>query len=199
MTSELERLDKEIAETKEALKDVHGTETEVYARIVGYYRAVRNWNKGKAAEFKERKMFKVDEAAECESCRVDTQKELDFESKENEQLQKTSKKRKSEATVPDGLSCDGKEAWNKYKELASGFRAEVYTKKGCPNCPAVLKVLEDVPFKREYIDVGDDAGLKQAAVHGVMASPTVIFYNGDTEVARCHSAGELEEVFKGVR
>jgi anaerobic ribonucleoside-triphosphate reductase len=32
-------------------------ETEVYARIVGYYRAVRNWNAGKKEEYKYRKDF----------------------------------------------------------------------------------------------------------------------------------------------
>ena len=36
---------------------MHGTETEVYARIVGYYRSVRNWNKGKKDEYNQRKMF----------------------------------------------------------------------------------------------------------------------------------------------
>jgi ribonucleoside-triphosphate reductase (formate) len=34
-----------------------GKETEVYARIVGYYRAVRNWNKGKKEEKKHRLDF----------------------------------------------------------------------------------------------------------------------------------------------
>lgn len=38
-------------------------ETEVYARIVGYYRAVRNWNNGKREEFNERKMFAVENCA----------------------------------------------------------------------------------------------------------------------------------------
>ncbi|MFP4522767.1 MAG: ribonucleoside triphosphate reductase, partial [Fibrobacterota bacterium] len=33
-------------------------ETEVYARIVGYYRPVQNWNKGKKQEYKERVNFK---------------------------------------------------------------------------------------------------------------------------------------------
>ena len=47
----IEQVEKEIEETKAALKDVHGTETEVYARIVGYYRAVKHWNKGKRDEF----------------------------------------------------------------------------------------------------------------------------------------------------
>jgi len=32
-------------------------ETEVYSRVVGYLRPVRNWNKGKAEEFKERVEF----------------------------------------------------------------------------------------------------------------------------------------------
>lgn len=32
-------------------------ETEVYSRVVGYLRPTRNWNKGKAEEFKERVEF----------------------------------------------------------------------------------------------------------------------------------------------
>ncbi|MCR4940297.1 MAG: hypothetical protein K5930_09365 [Treponemataceae bacterium] len=47
----------DIARTKEALANVKGTETEVYARIVGYYRSVRNWNKGKRDEYNNRKLF----------------------------------------------------------------------------------------------------------------------------------------------
>jgi anaerobic ribonucleoside-triphosphate reductase len=33
--------------------------TEVYTRIVGYMRPVQNWNKGKATEYKDRKVFKI--------------------------------------------------------------------------------------------------------------------------------------------
>ncbi len=33
-------------------KKICGKETEVYSRIVGYYRPVQQWNKGKQAEFK---------------------------------------------------------------------------------------------------------------------------------------------------
>ena len=32
---------------------------EVYSRIVGYLRPVRNWNKGKRQEFQERTPYKV--------------------------------------------------------------------------------------------------------------------------------------------
>jgi len=59
-TRPLAEIDAEIARTKEALANVKGTETEVYARIVGYYRSVRNWNKGKRDEYDHRKMFVYD-------------------------------------------------------------------------------------------------------------------------------------------
>jgi len=29
--------------------------TEIFSRVVGYYRPVKNWNKGKVEEFQERK------------------------------------------------------------------------------------------------------------------------------------------------
>ena len=36
-----------------------GEETEVWSRIVGYYRPVKNWNNGKQEEFRARKTFAV--------------------------------------------------------------------------------------------------------------------------------------------
>jgi anaerobic ribonucleoside-triphosphate reductase len=32
---------------------------EVYSRVVGYFRPVNQWNKGKREEFSERKQFKL--------------------------------------------------------------------------------------------------------------------------------------------
>ena len=37
-----------------------GKETEVYSRITGYYRPLRNWNDGKAQEYKERREYRVE-------------------------------------------------------------------------------------------------------------------------------------------
>ena len=36
-----------------------GNETEVYSRITGYYRPVKNWNDGKTQEFKDRKVYDI--------------------------------------------------------------------------------------------------------------------------------------------
>ncbi|MEG1528263.1 MAG: ribonucleoside triphosphate reductase [Clostridia bacterium] len=37
-----------------------GRETEVYSRITGYYRPVKNWNDGKREEFRQRKVYDID-------------------------------------------------------------------------------------------------------------------------------------------
>ena len=55
-------INKEIADLKAQLKNVKGTETEVYTRIVGYYRVIKHWNEGKAQEYKERKLFNVNKS-----------------------------------------------------------------------------------------------------------------------------------------
>jgi ribonucleoside-triphosphate reductase len=40
-----------------------GKETEVFSRIVGYFRPVRNWNLGKKEEFKDRVEYREEKAA----------------------------------------------------------------------------------------------------------------------------------------
>ena len=52
-----EQIALKIANLESELVNIHGTECEVYARIVGYYRSVKNWNAGKAEEYKHRLNF----------------------------------------------------------------------------------------------------------------------------------------------
>ena len=56
----LEAIESDLAAAREALSSVEGTPAEVYSRIVGYYRSVRNWNKGKREEFGERRLYRID-------------------------------------------------------------------------------------------------------------------------------------------
>ena len=39
-----------------------GKETEIYSRITGYYRPVKNWNAGKTEEFKQRKTYDLNKS-----------------------------------------------------------------------------------------------------------------------------------------
>lgn len=53
-----ESIDKEKEEVKSL---VFAVRSEVYSRIVGYYRPVEDWNDGKKEEFKERKYLSYGE------------------------------------------------------------------------------------------------------------------------------------------
>ncbi len=56
---QVDDINAEIARLEALIPTVQGRKTEVYSRIVGYYRAVDNWNVGKHQEFEERKTFDV--------------------------------------------------------------------------------------------------------------------------------------------
>jgi hypothetical protein len=58
----LEDIERDLAEAREALSSVEGTPAEVYSRIVGYYRSVRNWNRGKREEYGERQLYRVNQS-----------------------------------------------------------------------------------------------------------------------------------------
>ncbi|MCL2792205.1 MAG: thiol reductase thioredoxin [Spirochaetaceae bacterium] len=53
----VKKIEDEINLLEKELSEVKGRETEVYTRIVGYYRAVKNWNKGKREEYNHRVCF----------------------------------------------------------------------------------------------------------------------------------------------
>lgn len=38
-----------------------GIPTEIYSRVVGYFRPVAQWNKGKQQEFEDREYLKIEE------------------------------------------------------------------------------------------------------------------------------------------
>lgn len=46
----VKEIDLQLKDLYEQLKNVKGTKTEVYTRIVGYYRNMRDWNLGKKEE-----------------------------------------------------------------------------------------------------------------------------------------------------
>lgn len=172
----LEQVEKEISETKAALENVHGTETEVYARIVGYYRAVNHWNLGKRDEFDQRKMFTLEASNKHDLSQINLN--CDSDKKTSEKNTKTEVEPISDTT---------------------STTYEMFTRKTCPNCPPVKDFMSKLEMPGRSIDVDTPEGLSEAAEKGIFASPTVIFYNeSGVETARCHNVEELEAVFNTV-
>ncbi|MCK4420742.1 hypothetical protein KAW18_10285 [candidate division WOR-3 bacterium] len=48
------------------VKKVLAVRTEVYSRIVGYYRPIQDWNKGKREEFRQRHYLKIGDDKESD-------------------------------------------------------------------------------------------------------------------------------------
>ena len=168
----LEQIEQEIAETKAALNDVHGTETEVYARIVGYYRAVKHWNKGKRDEFDQRKLFSLEETKDFDLTIANIKNNVE---------------KKEEVKTVEVIAD------------SNSVTYELYTRQTCPNCPPVKDFMSNLEMPGRSIDVDTEEGLAEAAQKGIFASPTVIFYNKEgIETARCHNVEELEAVFNKI-
>ncbi len=71
------KIDDKIEALERQLLSVKGRETEKYARIVGYYRAVKNWNKGKKEEYKFRQNYIKTEFDESKNGTVEIRKNSD--------------------------------------------------------------------------------------------------------------------------
>lgn len=60
-----QEVEKELEDARAELQNVKGRPTEVYTRIVGFYRSVLRWNAGKADEYGQRKEFLLPSSCAC--------------------------------------------------------------------------------------------------------------------------------------
>ena len=54
---EIKKQNEKVASKKVRVKVIM---PEIYSRVVGYFRPVQNWNRGKQKEFQERRYLKID-------------------------------------------------------------------------------------------------------------------------------------------
>ena len=108
-----------------------GERCEVYSRITGYYRPVRNWNDGKAQEYKERKLYDIEHS-----------------------VMKNSHARNTENTENAPCECANTAADRKAKVL-------LFTTKTCPNCRVAANMLEKSGIGYNKIDAEKNAKLTE--------------------------------------
>jgi len=157
-------INKELEALRHQLENNKGTTTEVYSRIVGYYRSVRNWNKGKREEYNFRTpflqpRFSHDAAAALESAVHQPHEE----------------------GAPQG------ELFGEAGKYLYFFRQT------CPNCPPVKSFLDGLDQEGTAIDVDTPEGLEAASRWGVYAAPTAVFLNPQgEELFRSSRVDELQ-------
>ena len=141
-----------------------GEETEVYSRITGYYRPVKNWNDGKAQEFKERKVYTLSDA-------VRSVVHKDKEDALNYEYHISDSRRKIQAKPV-------KKGESQIREMAEdGMKAILFTTKTCPNCRIATKSLEKAHISYELVDAEENEELVKK--YGVMQAPTLVVVDGD--------------------
>ena len=139
-----------------------GKETEVYSRITGYYRPVKNWNAGKTAEFKQRTDYNlahsrdmglnsdmpiapikpVQDEEECESCAIPSSTAPAVETPATE-------------NTTEGII--------------------LVTTHTCPKCKALKAELDSKGIIYNEIYADEPEGRIFAEENGIMAAPTAIY------------------------
>lgn len=136
-----------------------GKATEVYSRITGYYRPVRNWNDGKSSEFENRKTY------------------------EPEELFSVNRNLLEEAGVEMprvGTQTLGRA--NRVENPKSNSDAEkviLVTTKTCPNCQAAKNYLNQAGIEYDVILADEADGAEIAVQYNISAAPTLIVQSGE--------------------
>jgi ribonucleoside-triphosphate reductase len=176
----LEVIESELTAAREALSRVKGTPAEVYSRIVGYYRSVRNWNKGKREEYGERLMFKPDESL-LASCTV--------------------KPAAAPVVSPSaGVPAAEKTGIPPAETAGAGESARLllFVRPACPGCPSAKTAAGQLGIPLELYDADTDEGLAEAVRRNVLTTPTAILLSSSgTEMGRARDADGIGRLLAG--
>jgi hypothetical protein len=174
MSSKVE-LQERLAALKGELASAEGTDTEVYSRIVGYYRAVRNWNAGKREEYAHRKVYAMPGAAATGSDAACAAAAIGEAAIGEAAIGVAAIGEAAIGEAAIGEAAIGEAAIGE----ARGYAAEksgvlVFTRAGCPNCPPVKDFVSRSGLAAVFVDVDKEEGVALARRHNVMSTPTVV-------------------------
>jgi ribonucleoside-triphosphate reductase len=164
----LEEIENDLKQAREELSHVEGAPAEVYSRIVGYYRSVRNWNKGKREEYGERRLYDVGTSEiHLERCTPGVVN-----------------------TVPVTPGADS------IKEFPESDSYEphilLFVRPGCPACPGAKAAAGKLGIPVNTIDAASEDGLAEAARRNVMSTPTAILVDEKgAELSRARNSADI--------
>ncbi len=184
MERSLKEVNEEIVQLQERLSMVKGTDTEVYTRIVGYHRAVANWNKGKKEEYSHRKVFDLNmsdikKVVISEIC--DHSEKHDHSEPAKTPVDIMSKASNNKPASRDDIAY--------YKFFYSQY---------CHNCPPVKDAIKKSSIPGDEVDVGIDLGLNLSRKFNVMKTPTVVLLDKNENVVEVvHTVEGLKKILNG--
>ena len=131
-----------------------GKHTEIYSRITGYYRAVSNWNNGKASEFKERKAYDIEQSFSTHDKEIDMSPDH-VNGTEKEPIPVTECGTEDAVISPDTI-------WYLFKTHT------------CPQCKMLedMGVLNNYPVEKIFAEDPENKNLVEQL--GVQSAPTLV-------------------------
>ena len=169
----LEDIEKDLAAAREALTQVEGTPAEVYSRIVGYYRSVRNWNRGKREEYGERRLYRVNELDAAASSPPLAAGETSAEK------------------APTGVSA---------AKLGSPreMLLLLFVRSSCPGCLTAKAAAGTLGIPVELVNADTAEGIAEASKRNVLSTPTAILLSvAGEELARARDAEAIGKLLHG--
>lgn len=169
---------------------VCGAETEVYSRITGYYRPVKNWNDGKLQEYKERKVYniagsemkkpgcmeRVVSESKIEKIMTESERQAQTKEKQRDARQKCQTKEEKETVQQTYVMPEGQHG-----------KVLLFTTKTCPNCKIAASMLKKAHMDYEKIDAEEEVQLTE--YHHIRQAPTLVVTRGDHVETYAGAAG----------
>lgn len=144
-----------------------GRDAEVYSRITGYYRPVRNWNDGKASEFVNRKTYDTEDDIKQEIAKREIPATEETPDKKLHDAAKCVAA-KVDATAP--------------KSIASNGKRFLVSTKTCPKCVFIKKQLETAGLRFTPLYAEDKEGSEMAQKYNISSVPVLIDETGSEPV-----------------
>ena len=135
-----------------------GKDTEVYSRITGYYRPVRNWNDGKASEFVNRKTYETENV-----CEEPKERTIPV-------TQETPDKQMMDASRVVAVKAGNSPTEN----IASNGKRYLLTTKTCPKCVMAKKWLADAGMEYTLLFAENPDGMAMATKYNICGVPAMI-------------------------
>jgi len=166
----LEDIERDLAQAREALSSVEGTPAEVYSRIVGYYRSVRNWNLGKREEYSERRLYVTPDL------------------KLSDAIGAAPSPVSMAAVEPELMASDTGPA-------ATGTKLMLFFRALCPACPPAKAAAWRLGIPVELVNADTAEGMALAEQYNVLSTPTAILFSRDgEELRRARDAQTIEKL-----
>ena len=153
-----------------------GEETEVYSRITGYYRPVKNWNVGKSQEFKDRLTYNVGHSVLTHNGPLHPSPYHESapvaETIDTAEVVEQAPATPAHMMMPEDVLVVGASS------SSSAPKALLFKTAVCPNCKVAGTMLDEAGIEYQSVDANEAQDLVEK--YGIMQAPTLVLVEGDS-------------------